>query len=214
MVERAIENYQEALSIMPDHYESRYALGRVLLGRGFKKEGLKEVRKSLSINPGYTDARNFLVSYYLTKPKTYKLAKKLIDESAKDLTYRNQEETWSLKLRADLKVGGKKLALKSAVKTASLPPGSCRNRFSIASSFYKMDLLGPALNSARKAGVLCLNTEYENRVSYLKGLIFIKKRNLFVAEKILNEIETKDKRLKSKLTKAQIFVRKKINSGM
>lgn len=214
MTEKAIENYQEALKIMPNHYESRYSLGRVLLARGFKSEGLKEVNRSLAINAKYTKARNFLVSYYLSSPKTYEKAKQLVDESVKDLTYQNQEETWSLKLRADLKVGGKELALKSAIKTASIPAVSCKNRFSIASSFYKMDLLGPALNSARAAYDLCYNSDYVNRVSYLKGLIFIKKRNLFVAEKILNEIDTEDKKLKIKLTKAQIFVRKKINSGM
>jgi len=214
MVEKAIENYQEALKILPDHFESHFFLGKLLLKRGFKSEGLNKIKKSLSLNPDYTEARNFLTGYYLSSPQTYIEAKKLIDKSVEDLTYQNQEETWSLKLRADYKVGGKKLALKSAIKAASTPPINCFNRLSIASSFYKMGLLGPALHSARSAGELCTDAEAVNRVSFLKGLIFIKKRNLFVAERILNGIDTGDKRLKNKLTKAQIFVRKKINAGM
>jgi tetratricopeptide (TPR) repeat protein len=214
MVEKAIENYQEAIKILPSHFESHYSLGKLLLIRGFKNEGLKKIQYSLALNPKFTEARNFLIKYYLSSPKTYKLAQKLADESVKDLTYANQEETWALKLRTDLKTGGKQLALKSAVKAASIPPTNCLNRLSIASSFYTMDLLGPALNSARSASKLCLDVEDLNRLSFLKGLIFIKKRNLFVAEKILNKIDTQDKKLKNKLTKAQIFVRRKINSGM
>lgn len=214
MLEKAIENYQEALKVYPDHFESHFFLGKILLRRGFKAEGLKGVRRSLSVNPKYTEARNFLARYYLLKSRDYKNAKKLIDQSVRDLTYQNQEESWALKLRVDFKVGGKKLALKSAVKTASIPALNCENRLSIATSFFKMGLMGPALDSARKADGLCAETANQGRVAYLKGLIFIKKRNLFVAEKIFNGIDTSDSKLKAKLTKAQIFVRKKINSGM
>ena len=213
-IEQAIENYQEALKILPSHAESRFSLGRVLLRRGFKKEGLEEIKRSLRLDSGFTRARNFLVSLYLKSPKNYSAAKKLIDQSVEDLTYINQEETWALKLKTDLKVGGVQLALKSAVKTASIPAINCSNRLSIATSFYKMNLLGPALDSARKADKLCVEDSFSSRVSFLKGLIFVKKRNLFVAEKIFNQIETDDSKLKSKLTKAQIYVRRKINSGM
>jgi len=104
--------------------------------------------------------------------------------------------------------------MESAVKASSIPALNCSNRLSIATSFYKMGLYNPALHSARKADKLCAETANQNRVAYLKGLIFVKKRNLFVAEKIFKGIDSSDSKLKSKLTKAQIFVRKKINSGM
>jgi|GEM_PF-3184835 len=214
MVERAIENYQEALKILPKHAESHFSLGKLLLKRGFKKEGLKEIHYSIKINSRYTEAQTFLARYYMRSAKTYKTSKKLIDQAVKDITYENQEEVWSLKLSIDLKVGGKSLAAESAVKASSIPALNCGNRLSIATSFYKMGLLNPALHSARKADSLCTETANSNRVTYLKGLIFIKKRNLFVAEKIFNGIETSDSKLKSKLTKAQIFVRKQIKSGM
>jgi len=214
MIEKAIENYQHAIKILPEHEESRFALGKLLLKRGFKQEGLKEVKKALEANPAYTEARNFLVRYYLLKTRNISAAKKLIDKSIEDLTYTNQEETWALKLKVDLRVGGKELAMKSALKTSTIPALNCENRLSISSSFYKMGLLALALNSARDADRLCAETENADRLSYLKGLIFIRKKNLFVAEKILNGISTEDKKLKPKLIKAQIFVRKKINSGL
>jgi len=98
MLEKAIENYQEALKILPKHAESHFSLGKLLLRRGFTKEGLKEIHQSIAIDKKYTEAKNFLVAYYLRHSKTYKLSKKLIDQSVKDITY----EQWSQPLKLHL----------------------------------------------------------------------------------------------------------------
>lgn len=214
MVERAIENYQEALKIKPNNAEAHFSLGKILLRRMFVERGLAHIQKAIEFKERYTEARNFLAAYYFYEQKNYKQAKIIIDESAKDLIYENQEETWSLKLKLDLLTGGKKLARKSIPKVISLPHKICVHRLSIATSLYKMDLLDMSLRSARLASEICVDTERKERVAFLKGLIFVKKKNLFVAEKIFKGIETKNKKFRKRLMKAQDFVRRRINSGM
>lgn len=212
--EKAIENYQEALKIEPAHSETHFVLGKLLLKRQFIKEGLSHLKLAIRFNPKYTEARNFLAFYNFHKFKKYKTAKVLIDESAKDLIYRNQEETWSLKLKLDSILEGRSAALKSIPKVASLPQRNCVYRLDIAQTLYKLNLFNLALKSSRAADTLCLDSNEKNKIAYLKGLIFIKKNNLLVAEKILNGINTNNGNLKRKLNKARSFVRKQINDGI
>lgn len=211
--EKAIENAQEALKIDSEHAQVHFFLGKLLIKKGFLEEGLVSVKKALKHNTKYTKARNFLADYYIAKLKRHKAAKILVDQSAKDLIYENQEETWALKLKLDLFLGGKALASKSVLKAAAIPPAHCKHRLSIARSLYKMNLLDPALNSARAASKLC-PVRHAARIDFLKGLVFVKKQNLLVAEKIFREIETDNVKLKKQLVKAQNFVRRKINSRM
>lgn len=214
LFEKAIENYQEALKIDGTHSETHFVLGKLLLKRQFIKEGLSHLESAVDADDKYTEARNFLASYNFYKFKKYKVAKDLIDQSIKDLTYTNQEETWSLKLKLDLILKGRAYALKSVPKVMSLPKKSCAYRLDIAQTLYKMSMFNLSLSSSRAANDLCLSSREKNKIAYLKGLIFIKKKNLLVAEKIFNGIDAESDSLKKKLNKAQSFVRKQINDGI
>jgi cytochrome c-type biogenesis protein CcmI len=58
-VERAVEQYLEALRIEPDNPEARATLGFVLHRAGSSEEGLAEVNRALELSPQYPEALYF-----------------------------------------------------------------------------------------------------------------------------------------------------------
>lgn len=211
--ESAIESYQQSVSINPKNHEAHFYLGKVLLSKSFEKRGIASIEKAFAVNPKYTEARNYLAYLYYDKYKNVKRAHKLINESAEDLVYFNQEETWALKLELDFKNKTSKKSLVSSLdKIFALRPRDCTSRLRIVKTLYKMSLYGTALGAARNAGGICAMPSQQNNLAFLKGLIFIKKKNYLVAEKMLNDIAPENKKFEKRLNNAKTIVRRKINS--
>ncbi len=213
-IEDAIENYQEAISLDPGNHKAHFAMGKLLLKKQFIKEGIAEIKKAVSLDKKYTEARNFLAYFYYNKLKKFYKAKILIDESARDLTYLNQEETWALKLKIDNRFLGKKALMLTAPKVLALKAKSCVHRLDIAKTLYKMSLYEKALASTRLADRICFSKKNKNRIALLKGLIFVKRSNYLVAEKILSGVSPDTESFEKVLRETRTAIRKKINSGM
>lgn len=212
--EDAIENYQEAIAVDPKNSKAHFYLGKLLLDKKFTADGIKEIKRAVEIDVKYTEARNFLAYLYYDDLKKFYKAKQLIDKSAEDLTYQNQEETWALKLKIDNRFLGKKALITTAPKVLALKAKSCVHRLDIAKTLYKMSLYGRSLVSARLADKLCTLKRDKDRIAFLKGLIFIKRNDYLVAEKILDGISPKGNRFQRLLRRTRTAVRKKINSGI
>ncbi len=211
--EQAIQSYQDAIETDPTNHEAHFSLGKVLIKRGFKEKGIKSIKRALKENPEFTKARNFLAYLYYDQYKEVDVAQKLIDESAEDLTYLNQEETWALKLEIDFKTNALKKNLASSLnKVFALTPKDCTARLRIVKTLYQMNLYGTALGAARNADDICVTSKNKNSLAFLKSLIFIKKKNFLVAEKMLNDIKPDDKKFEKLLNTTKTAVKKKINS--
>ncbi len=213
-LEDAIKNYQEAIKIDFNNSQAHFYLGKLLLEKGFIHEGVAQVEKAVLVNLRYTEARNFLANLNYTKLKNYKKAKALVDESVKDLTYQNQEESWSLKLKLDHQFLSGRALKETLRKTLALKPKVCKHRLDIAHTLYKMSLYESALKSARMVDGLCFKLKEKNKAALLKGLIFIKKNDYLVAEQILRNISFKDEKFHKMLNRVKTAVRKKINLGI
>ncbi len=214
MIGEAVENYQESIKVDPTNSKARFALGKLLLDKKFTARGVAQIEKAVSINPNYTEARNFLAYFYYKKFKDFKKSKRLIDISAEDLTYWNQEESWALKLKLDYKLLGKRKIRKTALRVLALEAKDCEHRLDIAQTFYRMSFYEKALESARLADKLCVESKDKSHVAFLKSLIFIKKNDYLVAEEILRGISSQSESFKKILDRTKTAVRKKINSGI
>lgn len=205
----ATENFQTALSYEPNHYRARFALGKILIKRGFLSLGLENIKKTLEIKEDYTEARNFL-AYYYYKNSNFKKAKELVDISAQDLVYKNQEETWSLKLKTDAVYLSPKKLKPTIIKALSTPVISCLYRTDLAKTLYKFKHYDLSLAAARQADDICIEANQKNHLAFLKGLIFIKKKNFFVADKIFSKIKTQDEKLKNSIANTKHALRNKM----
>ncbi len=213
-LEDAINNYQEAIKIDFNNYQAHFYLGKLLLEKGFISEGVREVEKAILVNSRYTEARNFLANLNYTRFKNYKKAQELVDESVKDLTYQNQEESWSLKLKLDQQFLSGKALKQTLRKVLALKPKVCEHRLDIAYTLYKMSLYENALKSARMIDRMCFELEEKNRAAFLKGLIFIKKNDYLVAEQIFKNISSKNEKFHKMLNRVKTAVRKRIDLGI
>ena len=56
--DEAIESYQRALKIKPDHADAHYNMGNVLKDQGKRDEAIESYQRALRIKPDYAEAHN------------------------------------------------------------------------------------------------------------------------------------------------------------
>ncbi len=211
-VARATENYKRAIKLTPNNYEAHFKLGRLLLKRGFFKEGLASINKAVKINKNYTEAYTFL-AYYFYKRNRIKLAKRFVDKASEDLIYYNQEKIWALKLKVYKMLSLKDQINEVALKAFSTIPMSCSNRVSIALDLTQMNFKRPALKSIKQASMFCKTKKQKLKLSYVKGYVYYKKGEYAVAKELLLKVLAIDNSLNDLVPNLLLSIDKKMESS-
>jgi len=207
----ATENYKSAIKLNPSNHVAYFKLGRLLLKRGFFREGLESIQKSVQIKKDYTEAYIFL-SYYFYNKKRKKLATRFINKASKDILHSDQEKIWALKLKLAKDLGLKNSINEYAIKAFSTVPMSCANRTSIAFNLATMDIKRPALKAVDQASKLCFSSEQKSKLSYIKGFIYYKSGEYVVAKELLLKVSSQNNSLNQVVPRLLMSIDKKIGS--
>jgi tetratricopeptide (TPR) repeat protein len=205
----ATENYKSAIELDPNKYEAHFKLGRLLLKRGFFKEGLASIQKSIEIKKDYTEAYIFLAYYFYNQDRK-KLANKFISKAAEDIVYPDQEKIWALKLKLARDLKQNREVGDIAIKAFSTIPMSCTNRTSIAFSLAGMGIKRPALRAVNQASTLCGTREQQSKLSYIKGYIYYKQGEYAVAKELLLKVVSQDNALNQMVPRLLMSIDKKM----
>ena len=205
----ATENYKSAIDLNPSNHEAHFKLGRLLLKRGFLKEGLESIQKSIQIKKDYTEAYIFL-SYYFYNKKRRTLANKFISRAAQDILYPNQEKIWALRLKLVKDLGLKEELEEVAIKAFSTIPMSCANRMSIALNLASMNMKRPALRAVDQASNFCVTNESRSKLSYIKGYVYYKRGEYAVARELLLKVVSQDNALNQVVPRLLMSIDKKM----
>ena len=205
----ATENYKKAIELNSSNYEAHFKLGRLLLRRGFFKEGFESIQKSIRFNKDYTEAYIFL-SYYFYNKRKKNLSNKFIVKASKDILYPNQEKIWALKLRLVKDLGLKNKTKETAIKAFSTIPMSCVNRTSIAFNLASMNIKKSALRAVDQALKICKTSKEHSRLSYIKGYIYYRRGEYAVAKELLLKVISQDGSLNQLVPRLLLSIDKKM----
>lgn len=208
----ATENYKKAIKLNPSNHVAHFKLGKLLLKRGFFKEGLSSIQTAVRIKKDYTEAYVFLAYYFYNKNRK-KLAYRFVTKASKDLLFSNQEKIWSLKLKLAKDLNLKENMGEIAIKAFSTIPMSCVNRTSIAFNLASMQIKRPALRAIEQASIFCKTDEAKSKLSYIKGFVYYKKGEYAVAKELLLKVNSQDNSLNQMVPRLLISIDKKMESS-
>ena len=205
----ATENFKNAIDLNPSNYEAHFKLGRLLLKRGFFKEGIESIKTSLSLKEDYTEAYIF-IGYYFYNKKQKERSNKFIDKAARDILYPNQEKIWALKLKLAKDLNLNNEIKEVAIKAFSTVPMSCANRTSIAFNLASMNMKAPALRAIDQASKFCTSDEERSKLSYIKGYVYYKRGEYAVAKELLLKVVSQDNALNQMVPRLLMSIDKKM----
>ena len=169
LMDQAIDQYQTALKIEPDHAEAHNNLGTVYFKKDLLNEAIEHLKAALKTNPDYADAHNNLGSIYLKQGLTDEAivhldtALKLKPSLA--AVHSNLGAAYSRKGMFDEAIAQYHIALDTEPDNAAV-------HFNLANSYFKKDLTDEAIAEFRAA----LQTDPENALThYSIGMVFMKK---------------------------------------
>jgi len=208
----ATENYKKAIQANQNNYKAHFKLGKLLLKRGFFKEGLASIQKAVSLNKDYTEAYIFLAYYFYNKDRK-KLAYRFANKAAKDILFPNQEKIWALKFTLSKDLGLKDNLGEVAIKAFSTVPMSCTNRTSIAFNLASIEIKRPALRAVEQAYKFCKSEEAKSKLSYIKGFVYYKQGEYAVAKELLLKVSSQDNTLNQLLPRLLLSIDKKMEKS-
>lgn len=189
LLTKATEGYFEAIEANPRFAPARYFLGQALVMRGFKEKGMAQVKKSLQIQPSFTQARLFLARHHFSE-KNYKKAYYHSKYASKDLIYPNPEEAWVLVAKSLSKLKLKPEAKKIAKQALATRPRNCMTRRDLAKVLVDLDQTNSALVAIEQANELCTEREQKQNLTYLRALALYKMNKLHASRSTLERIRS------------------------